>query len=177
MPTVRPLFSSWLTSNPPSRMSSEVTKVWASELLKQIGRHQPPPSFFFIPALLLLKAEPATLLCYFHVTCLMITLGIDSHCMGEQMGSGRAPGGKWHLITWDNVCKSCLLTVNAVPVWSLLPITENITLGIFSLSPHNNQLKVGVIVLFLLKMRKLSLREIKKWPSQGHLNSKCRVRI
>lgn len=70
----------------------------------------------------------------------------------EETGSGS------HGIIRSGLSVHC----TALPVWPSLPFVEYIVLGIFPLNLHNNQVKVGILVIFLLMARKVSLGEVKK---------------
>lgn len=77
------------------------------------------------------------------------------------MGPGRASGGKRLRITWDNTLRVSV-PCTALPVWPSLPFVKYIVLGIFPLNLHHNQVKVGILAIFLLMARKQSLGEVKK---------------
>lgn len=91
------------------------------------------------------------------------------------MGSGRASPGNWHRITRDNTWGGVLIVKHCDSV--VITTFYEYVLSIFSVSPHNNGLKVGIIIIFLFKMRELGLSVVKKWPSQGHINKSGTVRI
>lgn len=160
-------FSLWQTLNPHSRLSLEViSEVWAFK--KNYLNLTPPFVLFIHSAFFPWGGRVHHCSCCFRVTWLMATVRIDGHSMEEQMGSERASPGNWHRVTWDNTYEGCELQ-STVIVYSSLPFTEYV-FSIFSASPYNNHLKVGIMIPFFFRMRMLSLRVAKKWSSQGHLN-------